>query len=189
LGDVRGMRVIDVGSGNGYLSRKLAQAGAIVTAVEMSSAFMEIATKREAAEKLGITYHSASATDMGFLPPASVDKAVANYVLMDVRDYAAAVREIFRILHPGGTFVAVISHPCGPGGWYQPAPDSPRREEQFALMMDPYFRRSAYAGVWANFDPVISFHRPLRDYWETFTAAGFRVEGFEEPSLTERGRR
>ena len=32
-------------------------------------------------------------------------------------------------------------------------------------------------------------HRPLRDYWEAFTEAGFTVDGFEEPSLTERGLR
>jgi hypothetical protein len=88
--------------------------------------------------------------------------------------------------------VAVISHPsfaCGPGGWVTPAPDSPRREECTAFRVDAYFHRGAYLSQWANFDPVLSFHRPLRDYWETFTGTGFSVDAFEEPSITERGRR
>ena len=37
--------------------------------------------------------------------------------------------------------------------------------------------------------PVLSFHRPLRDYWRAFREAGFLVDDFEEPSITDRGRR
>ena len=29
----------------------------------------------------------------------------------------------------------------------------------------------------------------VRDYWQTFTEEGFIVDAFEEPSITERGRR
>ena len=70
-----------------------------------------------------------------------------------------------------------------------PAPDSPRREDRYALQDDNYFHRGPHFAVWGNFDPVIGFHRPLRDYWQAFREAGFTVEGFEEPSITERGRR
>ena len=42
---------------------------------------------------------------------------------------------------------------------------------------------------WGELDPVTGYHRPLRDYWEAFTEAGFTVDGFEEPSITERGLR
>lgn len=192
LGEVRGLRVLDVGSGNGYLCRKLARAGAIMTGVELSDEFCRIANRREADDPLGITYRHASVTTADLFPAGSFDKAVSNYVLMDVRDYAAAVRNVFRVLQPGGIFVVVISHPsfaCGPMGWVTPAPDSPRREDWTAFRVDAYFHRGAYLSQWANFDPVLSFHRPLRDYWETFAGAGFSVDAFEEPSITERGRR
>jgi ubiquinone/menaquinone biosynthesis C-methylase UbiE len=192
LGHVHGLRILDVGCGNGYLCRKLAKAGAHVTGVELADRFLEFARQREAAETLGIAYHHASAAKMDFLPDALFDKAVSNYVLMDVRDYEAALREVFRVLRSGGVFIAVFSHPCfacGPTGWIVPAPDSPRREERFAFRVDSYFHRGPYMGQWGNLDPVLSFHRPLRDYWQAFVEAGFRVEGFEEPSITERGRR
>ena len=41
---------------------------------------------------------------------------------------------------------------------------------------------------WEGFSPVPYFHRPLRDYWRAFEAAGFRVADFDEPSLNEIGR-
>lgn len=192
LGKVHTLRVLDVGSGNGYLCRKLARAGALMTGVELADEFHRIACRREAEEPLGITYRNASVTTADLFPAAAFDKAVSNYVLMDVHDYVAAVRNVFRALRPGGSFVVVISHPafaCGPGGWVRPAPDSPRREDRTAFRVDHYFHRGPYLGQWANLDPVLSFHRPLRDYWQTFTEAGFVVDAFEEPSITERGRR
>jgi len=192
LGDVGGLRVLDVGSGNGYLCRKLARGGALMTGVELCDRFHAMAAGREVAERLGIDFHRASVTTMPFLAGASFDRAVSNFVLMDVTDYEAALGEVARVLKPGGVFVIVISHPCfacGPGGWEMPAADSPRPEERSAYRVDRYFDRGAYIGQWGNLKPVISFHRPLRDYWRAFAAAGFAVTGFEEPSVTERGRR
>jgi len=192
LGDVRSRQIVDVGSGNGYLCRKLAKAGALVTGIEISDRFVAIAMARETEEKLGITFHQGSASEMDFLPDSQFDKAVSNYVLMDIRDYTGALRQVFRILRPGGCFVVVISHPCfssGPGGWVAPVPDSPRREERLAFRVDSYFHRGPTLGKWGDLDPVLSFHRPLRDYWQAFAEAGFLIEGFEEPSITDRGRR
>ena len=192
LGNVDGLRVLDVGSGNGYLSRKLARAGAAVTGIELSDRFFDMAVAREADEKLGITYHHGSVAEMGFLPDRQFDKAVSNYVLMDVLDYTGALREVFRVLRPAGRFVVVVSHPSvhtSRAGWVSPAPDSPRRADSTGWLTDRYFHRGPQLLQWGNFDPVLSFHRPLRDYWEAFTDAGFTVAGFEEPSITERGRR
>ncbi len=70
-----------------------------------------------------------------------------------------------------------------------PAPDSPRPEERAGWRTDLYFHRGAYLRQWGDRDPVLGFHRPLRDYWEAFVGTGFTVDGFEEPSITERGRR
>ncbi|MCI0441048.1 MAG: methyltransferase domain-containing protein [Chloroflexi bacterium] len=192
LGDVRGKRVLDVGSGNGYLCRKLARAGAQMTGVELSDEFIKIAMRREASEKLGIAYVNASASKMDFLPGSSFDKAVSNYVLMDIRDYTLALGEVFRVLKTGGVFIVVISHPAFdsvPGVWLKPAPDSPRVEDRSGWLTDRYFYTGPLMEHFGNFDPILSFHRPLREYWRAFKQAGFVVDGFEEPSITERGRR
>ena len=90
-------------------------------------------------------------------------------------------------------FVAVISHPCfssGPQSWVRPAPDSPRREDRSAYRVDNYFHRGPYyRSLSSTLEPFVSFHRPLRDYWDAFVRAGFNVDAFEEPRITDRGRR
>ena len=193
LGEVKGKQVLDLGNGNGYLCRKLARAGAITTGVELSDGPFQIAMSREAEDKLGIAYYRGSIAAMDFLADASFDKAVSNYVLMDTRDYLTAIKETYRVLKPGGLFVTVISHPSfssGPLSWVRPAPDSPRREDRSAYRVDNYFHRGPYyRKLSSKLDPFVSFHRPLRDYWEAFVKAGFKVDAFEEPSITERGRR
>lgn len=191
LGDVAGQRVLDAGSGNGYLSRKLARAGAKMVGVELSEAFLDIAVKREAAEPLGIAYRKGDLADMPFLGDASFDRIVSNYVLQDVLDLPGVLAECHRVLKPGGQLVATISHPCftsGPMHWEKPAADSPRREEATGLLVDRYFDRGPVAAVWANLDPVLGFHRPLRDYWRIFRQSGFEITDFEEPSVSQRAR-
>ena len=192
LGEVHGKRILDVGCGNGYLCRKLAKAGAAVTGVDLSDGFLAIAMSREREENLGISYHHGSASEMDFLSDRQFDKAVANYVLMDIQNYTGAIRHVFQLLRSGGCFVAVISQPCGPkhaADRLMPAPDSPRREEATGWRADMYFHRGPYFSVWGDLDPVLSFHRPLRDYWEAFVESGFVVDTYEEPSITERGLR
>lgn len=189
LGDVNGKQILDAGCGAGYLCRKLARKGAKVTGVELSDVFLAKAKQRESAEGLGIRYIEGSIASMSYLADATFDAAVSNYVLMDVRDYTQAIAEVYRLLRLGGVFVATISHPCFTGrGWYAPAADSPRREDRQGFLVDRYFDRGPMMSVWGNFDPVIGFHRPLRDYWAAFTNAGFQVTGFEEPCITDRGR-
>jgi 2-polyprenyl-3-methyl-5-hydroxy-6-metoxy-1,4-benzoquinol methylase len=95
LGEVNSLKVLDVGCSGGYLSRKLAIVGAEMTGVEISSGMLQIGTDREDLERLRITYHHASASDMDFLGDSTFDKAVSNYVLMDIRDYMEALAEVF----------------------------------------------------------------------------------------------
>ncbi len=192
LGSVTGQKIIDVGSGNGYLCRKLARLGGIVTGVDLSECLVQIAVDQESRQPLGISYLHSSASTLSNLDDSEFDKAVSNYSLMNIRDYDAAIREIWRVLKPGGLFVVVLRHPCfasGPGSWTTPVPDSPRYEDRSAWQVDTYFSRGPYFGQWAGLDPVLNFHRPLRDYWHVFRDSGFLVETFEEPMISEEGRR
>jgi SAM-dependent methyltransferase len=191
LGEVAGKRILDAGSGQGYLSRILARRGATVVGVENAPRFYELALAYQAQEPLAITYHRGSISDMAYLATASFDALVCNYVLMDTRDYRSAVGEFARVLRQGGVAVIVISHPCfhTPGsGWLRIPPDAQRREERVRWMTDRYFSPGVWREHWGPFDtPFISFHRPLSDYYHTFQAAGLRVTHLEEPSVTDRG--
>ena len=188
LGSVSSLRVLDAGSGTGYLARLLTKQGASVVGVENAARMIEIARSYEELEPLGIDYHRASLSSMPFLESASFDAAVANYVLMDVRDYAAAIAEIARVLKPGGRFVFSVMHAGPDGHWHLPAPDSPRHEDRAGWLDDDYFIRRPSEVQWGEFQPFLTFHRPLRDYVASCRQAGLELRDLEEPELSEEGR-
>ncbi len=192
LGDVRGRRVLDAGSGNGYLSRLLARQGASVVAVELARRFHEIALSYQEREPLDIEHHHASISDMPFLQDESFDAAVANFVLMDVRDYEAAIGEIARVLKPGGVFVCTITRALRDGAWHVPAPDSPRREDRTEWKEHDYFVRRPVLISWPNMPhlkPTLTFHRPLRDYVAACRERGLALRDLEEPGISAEGDR
>jgi ubiquinone/menaquinone biosynthesis C-methylase UbiE len=97
------MAVADVGCGTGFLAAGLAPRVAQVHALDGSPAMIE-AAKRNLAAFANVTYH---ATDGDALPlaDASVDAVLANMFLHHCPDPAAAIREMARILRPGGRLV------------------------------------------------------------------------------------
>lgn len=189
LGEVRGQRVLDAGSGAGYLSRLLAKRGARMVAVENAQGLHEIALSYQEKEPLEIEFHHASISEMKFLADGSFDAAVANYVLMDVRDYEAAIAEIARVLKPGGRLVCIISPGTLNGRWHYLAPDSPRAEDRAGWLDDDYFIQDAGYLQWGKLKPILSFHRPLRDYVAACKRSGLELRDFDEPEVSEEGER
>ena len=112
LGEVAQLDVLDLGCGNGYLSRGLSRSGARVTAIDMSEEMVATAQHYEECEPLGIRYRRCSAAELTELASGSFDLVVSNYVLQDVADYRGALCEARRVLRSGGRMVLVITHPC-----------------------------------------------------------------------------
>ncbi|WP_415857534.1 class I SAM-dependent methyltransferase [Salinispora arenicola] len=190
-GPIAGRDVLDLGCGNGYLCRRLAGKGARVTGVDPSPKMIAAARQREIRDQLGVRYVQAGAEDLGALSGAAYDLVIANHVLTAVVDLPAVLAEARRVLRPGGTLVAALSHPafsCGPRRWVGLVPDSPRLEEFAGFAVDHYFRTGRYLiDTWRGFSPVPYVHRPLRTYWRAFTSAGFSVTDFDEPDVGTAG--
>jgi SAM-dependent methyltransferase len=189
LGIIGGRRILDAGSGTGYLSRLLVRAGAEVTAVENAQRFHQIALAYEQVAPLGIDYYHGSIASMSWLGDAIFDVVVANYVLMDVHEYERAIGEIARVLKPGGRFVFALVHNTIDFQWDRPVPDSPRRDDRVGWRDAGYFVRRAGYIQWGEFQPFLTFHRPLRDYIAACTAVGLELRDLDEPYLTEEGLR
>ena len=111
LPDVTGLRGLDVGCGEGHNTRLVAQRGARLTALDIAGRFIRYAQEQESQEPLGITYLHASAVEMP-LPDASFDFVMATMSMMDVPEQDRAIREVARVLRPGGFFQFSILHPC-----------------------------------------------------------------------------
>ena len=178
VGDVRGRKVLDVGCGTGYLSKKASDRGALVTGVDLSDRMIEIAR----AHHPSIDFRVDSCAELRTVGDAQIDVVIANYVLMDTPELEATMHAFHRVLRNQGWAVLVFSHPCFPQGRAQVA----REKEQvsYSWTFSYFERRQCVDSPWGHFtSDFIWFHRPLSDYWKAFRSAGFTVLDFEEPRV------
>jgi 2-polyprenyl-3-methyl-5-hydroxy-6-metoxy-1,4-benzoquinol methylase len=111
LPDIQSLSGLDVGCGEGYNTRLLAEKGARVTGIDISETFIRHAKEAEDARPLGIDYRLASAVELPF-ESAGFDFVTAFMSLMDIPETKRVLAEVFRVLRPGGFFQFSITHPC-----------------------------------------------------------------------------
>lgn len=186
LGNVAGLRVLDLACGNGHNTRRLARLGAQVTGVDASAGIIARCRERERREPLGITYHHADAERLDIFDNTTFDLVVCQMALMDMADAASAIREVARVLRPGGRFVALFLHPCffvpEASGWVieKMGPERTvwRKVRRYA---EPFTGRVYWRGSDGEFVYTASYHRPLSWYVAALRAAGFVLTALEEP--------
>lgn len=183
IGPVAGQTLLDVGCGQGRLTRLVAQRGARLTGVDLSAAMLAFAQEAEEAEPLGITYIHDDAQKLGTLADRSFDGALSFLALMDIPDLGAALRSICRVVRPGGWLTLAITHPCfeAPHArWLDEGSGRPAR------VIPAYFDE----GFWRSTNPggvrgqVGAYHWTLATYINALGDAGFVVERIEEPQFS-----
>ena len=184
LGDVRGLRVLDLGCGEGGYARELARRSATVIGVDGSPRLVEVARERAAAAGLNVDFICANASRLDGLADATFDTVLAAMSLMDVEDYPRAVAEAFRVLRSGGELLMSITHPCFNGRVSEWVRDEQGNGLHFKV--DRYFERAAWEDQIAKsfLTSVIRRHRPLEDYMEALLRTGFQLREFREPVPT-----
>lgn len=181
-GDVNGLRVLDVGCGQGSATRALARAGALVTGADATPEMLGAARGHEEDQPLGISYVLADAQDLTPLPDESFDVVTCQLALMDIPDLGAVLAAVRRVVRPGGGFVAVISHPCFlaplaetvqlPGG--RPGRVVP------SYLHEQFWRSSNPRGV----RRAGTYHRTLSTYLNALVRHGFALEEAVEPAAS-----
>ena len=104
IGDVRGLRVLEVGCGDGALAVELARRGATVTGVDASERMIAAAQERARQADVPLALHLGPAEALPF-EDAQFDVVVAQTILCFVADGSPAFGEIARALKPGGRLV------------------------------------------------------------------------------------
>jgi SAM-dependent methyltransferase len=175
LGPVSGCRVLEVGAGAAMCSRWLATQGAAPVALDLSGGMLRHALA--AAERSGVRVPLVQA-DAQWLPFAdrSFDTACTAFGAVPfVADSAAVMREVARVLRPGGRWVFATTHPLR---WVFPDDPGPAG----LTVRTPYFDRSPYVEVDEAGEPVyVEHHRTLGDRVRELVAAGFRLVDLVEP--------
>ncbi|MEP6636618.1 MAG: class I SAM-dependent methyltransferase [Acidobacteriota bacterium] len=104
-----GLKVLEIGCGLGTDGAQFAQAGADYTGVDLTEAAVDLARKRFELSDLPGTFRTADAENLDFADN-SFDLVYSHGVLHHTPDTARAVREVHRVLRPGGRAVVMLYH-------------------------------------------------------------------------------
>jgi ubiquinone/menaquinone biosynthesis C-methylase UbiE len=104
---------LDIGCGEGRLSRDLKALGHTIVALDSSPTMVKNARQADPS----IQVHVANAAKLP-LADAAADLAIAFMSLQDMDDMPAAIREAARVLEPGGRFCLAVVHPVNSAGTF-----------------------------------------------------------------------
>jgi ubiquinone/menaquinone biosynthesis C-methylase UbiE len=99
-----GADILEVAPGPGYLAVEIARRGFTVTAVDVSSTFVEIAADYAKAQGVEATFRQGDVSAMPFATE-SFDRIVSQAAFKNFTEPLKALNEMHRVLRPGGTAV------------------------------------------------------------------------------------
>jgi SAM-dependent methyltransferase len=169
---------LDLGCGEGRLSRDLEERGHTVTGVDLSPAM--IAAARAAGPSTA--FYEADAASLPF-DDASFDCVLAFMSLQDVGDLEGAIAEAGRVLARGGKLVFAVVHPMSSAGQFTGRePDAPFVVAGSYLASSYYADSTTRGGLEMTF---VSAHRPIGRYIAALVDSGFVVEELREHGVPE----
>lgn len=179
LGDLTGRRVLDLGCGEGYVARLLLSSGAdFVHGFDISEEMVQLAQSaitETCRQRLKFDVRDLSqGVD---LPDSGFDVAVAVFLFnyLTRQETAEVLRQVVRLVRPGGRFVFTVPHPAlawmrpheepfyfdGAGSTYQGAVDDTLEGQIWRRDGDPV--------------PVRAVHKTFTDYNRLLREAGVEV--------------
>jgi SAM-dependent methyltransferase len=178
LGEVAGRRVLEVGCGSAPCARWLRRQGAEVVAFDLSAGMLARAAFLNRSSGLAVPLVQADVAHLPFAA-ASFEIACSSFGgLPFVEDVEGALRDVVRVLRPGGRFVASVNHPMR---W--PFPDSPDPAD--LRIVSSYFDRTPYVETGADGSVVYAeHHRTVGDWVRAVVGAGLVLEDLVEPQWT-----
>lgn len=166
--------VIDVGCGEGRLTRDLAERGYDVIGVEPAPSLRKAAQEAHPDGR----YVDGEASDLPF-PDGSVALLTAYNVLMDVDDLDGALKEFARVLRPGGKLAISITHPVADSvGFDKTDPEAPFVIDASYLRSQPFNGVATSEGVTMHFS---GWHHSIGTYCDALQRAGLLIETVREP--------
>lgn len=170
LGDVQGKGILDLGCGQGWLTKELSDRGANVAGVDGSSVLIDRARSLYPEQSFQVFDLVKGLPDFG----SKFDIVVSHMVAMDLPEIDLLFSDVARALKPGGTFLFTLPHPC----FFQMKSYQDEVGMWFKKLTG-YLKRE----VWRidSFGDYNHYHRAISDYVAALSRAGLFVFEFHEP--------
>jgi ubiquinone/menaquinone biosynthesis C-methylase UbiE len=175
LGDVRGKTILELGAGAAAGARWLQRQGARAVAMDLSAGMLRHASVAAARSGVRVPLVQSDALALPFRAASFDIVCTAFGAIPFVADSAAAMREVARVLRPGGSWVFSVTHPMRWVFWDEP-------DESGLLARNSYFDRSPYVERDDQGRLIyLEQHRTLGDRVRELVAAGFVLRDLVEP--------
>jgi len=185
LGNVDGMRILDLGCGEGGYSRELSKKGAQVVAIDCSKKAIEYAVNLAKKEELKIEHYVRNSNHLFGISDEKFDIVLCSMMLMDCEDFEGTINEVVRVLKPNGRLFASVLHPCFDGNHERGIGRQGIGLDRQVVVMNYFEPRTWEAPLWGGTIPVVWRHRTLEDYVKTFIKAGLTIVDINEPRATD----
>lgn len=171
IGDLVGVKLLDLGCGDGSFAEVALERGArSYTGIDASPSMIDTARRIVTDERVTFDCIAIEAFDPG--SPA-YDVVTSRMALHYVADLADALRRVHRSLHDGGRFLCTVVHPV------ISSHDNRRPGPRSDWTVDRYFDDGPRQRLW--FDKEVTwYHRTTEQYVCALIEAGFRFDELSE---------
>ena len=173
------VHVLDVGCGEGIVTRALAARGAAVLGVDPTAALIAHAQAAERAHPIGAIYRRDDGSTLSTVASDTMHWVTAALSLNNIADLDSAISSIKRVLKPEGRLVFTVPHPCF---------DAPNAG---SLAVDGTDRRVVgdylAQGLWRSTHPdsvrrAGNYHRSIATYLTALIDHSLTLEIIAEPA-------
>ena len=168
--------IVEIGSGTGQFTERLATVAGHVLAVEPSTVSLRLA-KKNCSDNKNITFFECPIEcAVEELSSFSVTSSVAVMTLMTAPDLPAVAHALNAILPPDAGFVAIMTHP-----WFWPQYWNYHDKKWFSYEKEIFVEAPFAISRHATEITTTHIHRPLEQYLSSFSENGFLLEKLVEP--------
>ncbi len=180
IGNLKNKKIIDLGCGSGTFSVFLANKGATVFGIDFSIQQIKLAKKNLRKRKRVRNRLFFITKDIEYLKgfkDQSFDIAISVHTIHYVNNLNKSLKEIYRILKPGGKLIFSISHPFN---------HVIGVNNKHLTVTKSYFSKKAYKWNWGYPEDKLKvaayiLPRKISDYFKALRSAGFVVTHIIEP--------